>query len=139
RSRLRDGTFDELTSYWKNQWQRFTALDIQELPFTRPAFSTADAQSWAESLTLSATAYTKMKDFAQQRSVTLYMLLLAALNLVLYLYTGKEKIAVWGNFANRTRSEFDDLIGWFANSHLLGLFVAPTTSLARFLEEVREA
>ncbi len=47
------------------------------------------------------------------------MLFIAALNALLHNYTGKRKISMFAPFANRTRVETHDLIGWFANNHVL--------------------
>lgn len=125
-----------LAAYWKQQWVEFPLLDVRELPFTL----TAPGQSrttGTEELALDTVLCEKLKTFARERNLTLYILFLAALNILLYLYTGRRRFGIWGHFANRTRPETENLIGWFANNHLLSAEVEPHSEIDQFIQTIR--
>ena len=58
----------------------------------------------------------KLKQLAQEESVTQYMLLLAAFKVLLYKYSGQTDICVGTPIANRTLPEVEPLIGFFVNT-----------------------
>jgi hypothetical protein len=66
------------------------------------------------------------------------MLCLAALNIAFKHHTGKDRIALWGNFANRTHRNTEHLIGWLATSHVLGFDLSHDPTVFTLLEGVRE-
>ena len=47
------------------------------------------------------------------------MVLTAALNMLIYRYSGNEDIFIGTAIANRTRAEVENLIGFFANTLVL--------------------
>ena len=53
---------------------------------------------------------------AQREGVTLYMLLLAAFQVLLSRYSGQEDIVVGSPIAGRNRAETEGLIGFFVNT-----------------------
>src|SRR5205823_14967262 len=79
----------------------------------------------------------------RENDATPYMLLLSVFGLLLYRLTGQDDILVSGPFANRSRGEFDHLIGFFANTLVMRVRLAGnppfTTLLARTRETALEA
>ena len=57
-----------------------------------------------------------LKVLAQSESSTLFMVLLAAFNVVLARYTGQEDILVGSPIAGRRRTELENLVGLFVNT-----------------------
>jgi non-ribosomal peptide synthetase component F len=90
-------------------------------------------------MVISAEEYSQLEKAAQQHAVTFNMLSLAAVYILLHLYTGKKRLGVWGNFANRPHSKFEGTIGWFATSHLLSVEFAGDSRIADVLSRVRTA
>ena len=56
---------------------------------------------------------------SQREQVTLFMLLLAAFQVLLARYSGQPDIAVGTPIANRTHKEIEGLIGFFVNTLVL--------------------
>jgi hypothetical protein len=138
RNQLQGKTLQNLIMFWKERWIRYPLIDIQELSFAHAEKDASRCGSGKESVLLDGELFAGVKKLARQRGVTIYMALLAALQTLLHLYTGKERIGVWGSFANRTRSELEPLIGFFANAHLLGMEVTPDSRVADLLEQSRD-
>jgi amino acid adenylation domain-containing protein len=66
------------------------------------------------------------------------MTLLAALQTLLWRYTGQEQISVGTPIAGRTRSETEGLIGFFANTLVLRTDLQGEPSFAQLLARVRD-
>jgi non-ribosomal peptide synthetase component F len=66
------------------------------------------------------------------------MLLLAVFAVLLYRISGQDDILIGGPVANRSRSEFDRLIGFFANTLVSRVRLAGNPPFALLLREVRE-
>jgi amino acid adenylation domain-containing protein len=136
RSRLCGERLATLAAYWRKQWLDIGLLDVQELGCRRDRFR--EQRSAAENCTLDPELCARIKAFVREQAITTYMLFLGSLYLVLHAESGKQKIGVWGNFANRTRTETENLIGWLVNSHLLGVEVDPGVTAAGFLGDVKK-
>jgi amino acid adenylation domain-containing protein len=135
RDRLRGDRLATLAAYWRRQWVDIGLLDVQELGHRRDRFK--ECTSAAENAVLDPKLCARIKTFVREQGITTYMLFLGSLYLLLYAHSGKQKIGVWGNFANRTRTETENLIGWLVNSHLLGIELDPEASAAALLEAVK--
>ncbi len=79
-----------------------------------------------------------LKALAQAKSATLYMVLLAAFQTLLYRYSGQSEIFVGSPVAGRTRSELEGLIGFFVNTLVLKSEVRGKENFLRLLEQVKE-
>ncbi|SFB44660.1 D-alanine--poly(phosphoribitol) ligase subunit DltA, partial [Clostridium frigidicarnis] len=75
---------------------------------------------------------------SKDKNVTLYMALMAVLNVVLHKYTGQRDIIVGSGIANRNNADFQSLIGMFVNSIALRNSPMPEKSFSEFLNEVKE-
>jgi hypothetical protein len=69
---------------------------------------------------------------------TLFMKLLAALDILLYFYTGQHDIVVGTDAANRSRVQTEDLIGFFVNQLVLRTDLCGDPSYEELLGRVRE-
>ena len=138
RQQLQGGHLAEMTSYWKQRWSEFSLLDVQELPFTKPAPEAPGfiVETTVQMLDRSLSA--GLRPLLQKKNVTMHMLWLAALSILLHLYTRKERIGVWGLFANRVQPETENLMGWLANGHIMGVQLAPEQDIDGLLAHVRE-
>ena len=75
---------------------------------------------------------------AQGEGATLFMVLLAALNVLLYRYSGQEDIAVGTPVAQRNRPEIEDLIGFFVNTLVLRTQLSGKLTFRELLRKARE-
>ena len=140
RELLRGDTSGDILSYWKQQAAEFGAaqLRVSDLPFAGAVPKNASSPSGYESITLDSDFSHSMRKFARQNGLTLYMLCLAGITLLLHAYSRKERIAIWGMWANRTRPETEHLIGWLADVRLLGMNLSSDSPASKFLKHVRD-
>jgi hypothetical protein len=74
----------------------------------------------------------------QRKRITLYVLFLAAYGMVLSGYLRKSRLAIHGHFANRVNPEVQNVIGFFANTHLLGIDLNGNPTGLDILDQVRD-
>lgn len=101
-------------AYWKQQLSGHP----QRLDFPtdrpRPGTQTYEGARQYDSLSLPLTQ--KLKSLSQENDTTLFMTLLAIVNVLLFRYTGQEDIIIGSPTANRNRPEVSGLIGFFVNA-----------------------
>jgi len=137
-SRMLDSPQGErLWSYWQTQLAgHLPVLDL----FTdvqRPPGLTNQATS-SYRFKLDKVLTQKLKALGRERSATLYMVLLAAFQVLLYRYTSQNEILVGSPTTGRNRVEFAGLIGYFANLVVLRADFSGSPTFAGFLERVRQ-
>ncbi|MGB8507379.1 MAG: condensation domain-containing protein, partial [Pyrinomonadaceae bacterium] len=74
----------------------------------------------------------------RREGVTTFMMLLAAYQVLLYRYTGRERVCVGSPVANRHRAETEHLIGCFINMLALCTDLGGNPSFREVLRRVRE-
>ena len=126
---------DKQIEYWKKQLGG--SLPVLELPTDYPRAAVQSVNGGNETLTLDA-SFLAIKELARQNGATLYMVLLAAFQLLLYRYTELEDICVGSPFANRNRAEIENLIGFFVNTLVIRSDLAGDPSFLQLLEQVRK-
>ncbi len=75
---------------------------------------------------------------ASRHEVTMYMLLLAAYNILLSKYSGQEDIIVGSPIAGRQHADLENIIGMFVNTLAMRNFPESHKTFAQFLSEVKE-
>jgi len=123
-------------SYWK---QRLAgAPPVLELPTDRPR-PTYQSVHGAHHLFILPHALLKaVRELSRQANSTLFMTLLTAFQVLLFRYTRQEDIIVGSPIANRTRAEFEGLIGCFFNTLALRSDLSGNPSFYDLLQRVRE-
>ncbi|HEX2202782.1 MAG TPA: amino acid adenylation domain-containing protein [Longimicrobium sp.] len=81
----------------------------------------------------------RAREAARREDATLYMLLLAVLDVLLWRYTGARDLLVGTPVANRTEAETEVLIGLFANTLVLRTRVDGALPFRELVGRVREA
>ncbi len=79
----------------------------------------------------------ELRKLAEESGGTLYMVLLAAFQALLYRYTGQEDICVGSAIANRQYGETEGLIGMFVNTLALRSRVEGEGRFSELLEQVK--
>ncbi|MEW9532619.1 amino acid adenylation domain-containing protein [Microbispora sp. NPDC049125] len=124
---------DEQLAYWRRQLDALATLD---LPTDRTAPEVPSGEGGFARLDLEDSLLEGMRDLAGAVDAEPLSVLVAALQTLLFRYTGQEDFAVGTTLDGRDRPELRDLIGYFANTVVLraDLSGAPT-----FRELVRRA
>jgi aspartate racemase len=133
---LREGDFAEHLAYWREQLAGGSAA--LNLRTDRPRRPARGAPGAIESRLLPAPLARALKAFAKREDVTMFMVLLAAFNALLYLYTGQEDLLIGSPMANRASVETESLIGLFTNSVILRTRLDGRMSFRELLGRVRD-
>ncbi|WP_309030194.1 non-ribosomal peptide synthetase [Streptomyces alfalfae] len=121
--------------YWEH---RLTgAPDPMPLPADRPRPERPEGRAASTVFTVPASVTDELRKLSARTDSTLFMVLLAAFQIVLARYGGHDDVVVGTPVANRRYRGFHDLVGFFANSVPLRSRVTPHTPFADFLDEVR--
>ncbi|MCC5626615.1 condensation domain-containing protein, partial [Nostoc sp. CHAB 5715] len=121
-------------AYWQKQ---LADLPMLELPTDLPRSPLQQFRGATQSELLPRSLLESLKHLAQQQSVTLFMLLLAAFKVLLHRYSGQDEIVLGVPCANRNRSEIEPLIGFFVNTLVLRTDLSGNPSFHTVLERVR--
>ncbi|MFN6565571.1 MAG: amino acid adenylation domain-containing protein [Nostoc sp. ChiSLP01] len=137
RNWLQGEVLEKQINYWKNQLG--DASPLLELPtdYPRPAEQSYRGDRFLYSLTPELSA--AVKNFSQQQSVSLFMTLLAALNILLSRYSRQNDLCIGSPIANRTHSQTEGLIGFFVNTLVLRNQIKPEQSFIEFLQQTRSS
>ncbi|MEW6234512.1 MAG: amino acid adenylation domain-containing protein [Candidatus Omnitrophota bacterium] len=79
----------------------------------------------------------RLKTLAKQSGASLYMLLLAAYNVLLYRLTGQDDILVGGPASGRQRAELAEAVGMFVNTVVLRCHPRGDAPFREFLDSVK--
>jgi len=121
---------EELWLYWQKQL-------AGELPVLKLPSVLANNQGASYTFNLTAELTSKLREMAKDQGATLYMTLLAAFLVLLHRYTGEEDILVGSPVNNRSRAEFDSIVGFFVNMLSLRVNITDNPTFAAFLNQVR--
>ncbi|MDG0873756.1 amino acid adenylation domain-containing protein [Paenibacillus thiaminolyticus] len=123
-------------AYWLDMFQG--ELPVLEMPtdYPRPA-----VQSY-EGLTLEfffdASKTDGLRQLASETGTTLFMVLLAAYNVLLHKYSGQEDVIVGTPIAGRNHGDVQPLIGMFLNTLAIRSYPASEKTFLSYLNEVKE-
>jgi tyrocidine synthetase-3 len=122
--------------YWLERY--LGELPVLNLPtdYPRPAI-----QSFAGdriNVKIGAGLTRRLDRLAAESNSTMFMVLLAAFNVLLSRYSGQEEIIVGTPIAGRSHSNLEKVVGMFVNTVALRNFPEGNKSFAAFLAEVRD-
>jgi amino acid adenylation domain-containing protein len=123
-------------AYWKRQLGgRLTPLNLPT-DHERPGVQTYRGVRLTKILSEELTQ--GLKDLSRREGVTLFMTLLATLDLLLARYIGQDDIIVGSTIAGRNRPETDGQIGFFINALALRADLSGNPTFVELLKRARE-
>jgi len=128
-------TLDRQRTYWKKQLLHCPSL--LELPTDHPRPARQTFRGATCSFLIPDVVAASLCQLNQQEKNTLFITLLTAFNILLYRYSGQEDILIGSPVANRHRSEFEGLIGFFVNMLVLRTDLSGNPSFRELLKQVR--
>ncbi|MCX4744333.1 amino acid adenylation domain-containing protein [Kitasatospora sp. NBC_01287] len=132
---LSGGTLERQLDYWRGQ---LAGVEPLELPtdHRRPARhgGAGDSVPFA----VPAEIAERLRSAAAGQGASLFMVLLAAFQLLLSKYSGQQDIAVGTPIAGRNRAEVESLIGFFVNTLVLRTDLSGDPTFTELLERVKE-
>ena len=132
---LAQGLLDGQISYWRAQ----LGAPSPRLQFRRPAKRAQPARfhSTRKSIEVGEALFARIKHFAGERHCTPFMVLVAALNILLHRFTGETDIRVGTLAANRGQPGTEGIIGYFVNALILRTAISPQMECQEVLKAVR--
>lgn len=123
---------DQQLSYWQQK--------LRGLQNTRLTQSARPASRGGNLLTLYLLPelVTEVDKLCARSDMTLFMVLMAALGVVIHEHTGESDIGIGTAVANRTRSEWEQLVGFFVNTLVMRITMDARTTVATLLRNVKE-
>ncbi|MFI1380571.1 amino acid adenylation domain-containing protein [Embleya sp. NPDC020886] len=126
-----------LVAYWR---ERFDGADLDlEPPTDRPRPATPTYAAGRISRPLDADLLDRLRSYAGEQRASLFMVVLAGLQVVLHRYTGRTDVTVLSPVAGRSTGESASFIGPALNVLPLRGDVSGDPSFAELLARVREA
>ncbi len=136
REYLSGPALDQQLQYWKQQLQG--APPVLELPTDRPRPPIQTFNGAHKSQILPKALLDKLKTLSREEGSTLFMVLLAAFDVLLARYSGQDDIVVGSPIAGRNRAETEKLIGFFVNTLVLRNELSGNPTFRELLKRVRE-
>jgi amino acid adenylation domain-containing protein len=133
---LREGRFHPQMRYWKQQLRN--GIRSLELPTDRPRPALQSYRGGKATLRLSHELTAALKRLARTEQVTLFMILLAALKVLLARLTARHDMVIGSTIAGRNRPELEGLIGFFINALALRTDLSGNPQFIDLLRRVRE-
>ncbi|HDR8112236.1 TPA: amino acid adenylation domain-containing protein, partial [Bacillus cereus] len=125
-------------SYWLEKFS--DNVPILNLPtdFVRPQLQKYEYEGSYIMFELEESLKEKINELMKQSDTTLYMVLLAALNILLQKYSSQEDILIGSPIAGRTHPSLDNIVGLFVNTLVMRNSPMNGKQFDEFLSEVRD-
>jgi amino acid adenylation domain-containing protein len=136
RVRLAGPATERELAYWRERLAGAPA--VLELPTDRPRPARRSGAGRSQVFSLDRRLVAAVGELAKRERVTLFMILLAAFDVVLARYSGQTDVCVGTPIANRTRPEVEGLIGYFANTLVLRTDLGGDPTFRELLHQVRD-
>ena len=133
---LQGETLDKQLGYWTSRLGG--ELPVLELPSDRPRPAVQSYRGDVVRVSVPPPLFTQVQEFSRRENATLFMTFLAALQTVLFRYTGQQDVIVGCGIANRHRAELEPLIGCFVNTLALRTDLGGNPTFGELLARVRE-
>ena len=127
---------EQLWNYWQQQLD--VKMPMLDLPTDRPRSPLQKHRGTVQTVRLPQDLVERIKLLTHTQGATLYMLLLAAFQVLLYRYTDREDLVVGSPAAGRNRAEFAQPIGYFVNPVALRVNLSQNPTFAEFLAQVKQ-
>lgn len=134
--RSQQAVFQDQLTYWQKNLAGAPPLLMLPTDYPYPPVRSYRG-NWVE-FHFSEDLSMQVKKFCQEENVTLFMALLTAFTALLYRYSKHRDILVGTPVANRAYPEFEQLIGFFANTVVLRMNLTGTPSFKTLLHQVKE-
>ncbi|HLJ26306.1 MAG TPA: amino acid adenylation domain-containing protein [Candidatus Angelobacter sp.] len=132
---LEGGVLEQQLAYWRRQ---LAASSVLKLPADRPRPAAPSQKGALHDFVIEANVTQKLKRLAEEQGATLFMVLLAAFQTLLYRYSGQTDIAVGTPIAGRNNDDTEKLIGYFINTLVLRVTLSGSPSFRELVQRTKE-
>src|SRR5262249_29690138 len=133
---LKGEVYEKQMAYWEKELRG--AARVLELPadFERPVIQSFRGRK--EGFGLGERGRAKGNEGSRREGMTVYMVLMAGLDVLLSRWSGQEDVSIGSPVANRSRRELEGLIGFFVNMLVMRVEVRGEESFRELMGQVRE-
>ncbi|MEO3746496.1 condensation domain-containing protein, partial [Plantactinospora sp. B5E13] len=132
---LRGDALERRLGYWQ---ERLAGVPALELPADRPRPPVPSFSAEAFTDRRDARFCARLRAFAQEHGVSLFVVLAAAVKVVLSRYSGQDDVAVGATVLGRDEPELERLVGYFTNLVVLRTDLSGDPSFVELLGRVRD-
>ncbi|TCO54192.1 non-ribosomal peptide synthase/polyketide synthase [Actinocrispum wychmicini] len=132
REQLTEETLREQLAYWRQQLDEVPRV---ELPIDHPRPAVRTTEGAVVDFLIPADVTRRLKE---QQDSTLFMVLVAACQVMLAKWSGQDDIALGTVTSGRERPELRDIVGFFVNTVVLRSTVDGEATFRDFLKDVKE-
>lgn len=136
RSFLSGERLDTQLRFWKTYLHDFTEVNLKT---DKPRPQTQNYAGDNYQYTIPRHVTNQLEMIAQKNQATLFMVLLAALNVLLYRYTGNEDIVIGTGISGRNRKDIENILGFFVNTLAIRNILSGNLTFTSFLEKVKRS
>lgn len=136
RAWLRGEVLERQLGYWRERLSGAPAA--LDLPTDRMRPAVPSFRGSRVPVVVSSGLLAALVELGRRRGATLYMVLLAAFQLLLSRWSGQRDVVVGSPIAGRTQRQTEGLIGFFANTLVLRMDFSGAPSFCELLDRVKE-
>ena len=122
-------------AYWAKNLNAYTPT--LNLPFTNQQINDESANSYFN-FTINKTTRLKLLEYAKEKGVTPYAVLLSCFYILLLRYTNQSDIAIGSPTATRVLPELESMLGCFLNTIILRINISSATTFDNLVLHVKE-
>ncbi len=132
---LTDEAMEKQKAYWMKKLSG--ELPVLDLPADRPRPTVQSFRGSSCTFRIPKEHADSLKAIGRKEGATLFMMLVAAFNVLLHRYTGSKDIIFGTPFAGRSRVELEPLIGFFVNTMVIRTDLSGDPTFLELLKRVR--
>jgi len=136
KKQMDEGSFAEDLTYWEKNLRGAPAL--LELPTDRPRPSVNSFRGARRRFRIESKLVQSLRDCSRNEKISLFTFFTAALDALLYRYTGSEDILIGIPLADRDRPEVESMIGFLLHTHVLRTQVTGEMNFRELLARVQK-
>ncbi|MBY0273555.1 MAG: amino acid adenylation domain-containing protein, partial [Alphaproteobacteria bacterium] len=137
RNWLQGEELEKQLHYWQNRLEG--APDQIKLPTDRPRPKEMSYRGGLYRGKIEGSVVKRLRALAQEKNCSLFMVLLAAFQVLLHRYSGQDDIVVGSPVANRHYKEIEGLIGFFVNTLAYRSFYTENQNFEDYLLQTRNS
>lgn len=132
---FKSGKLDSQLNYWKHEFKDgIPCLNLQT-DFNRP--EVMEYQGDKVTYQIGPQLSGKIRTASKAMGITPYMMMLAALNILLWKYTGQTDIAVGTAISGRKHSKLDTVVGMFVNTLVINTKINGQSTIEEYIQLIK--
>lgn len=135
-SYLTEGVVNKEMAYWKDKL--VSPMEAVKLPYDYPIPEENSYKGEFFHLEIPKETANKLTMLASQHEASLFMVLLAAFNILLYRYTNQKDLLIGILSANRSSSALDNTLGFFVNTLAAKCVIQPDNTFLELLSYTKD-